>query len=127
MNPSSTKELVDRYLAAYTAFDVPGMLSLLSPDVVFENYANDQLTATAQGIDEFRKLAESSRDLFSERSQSLVSLRVEDDHAIAVIEFRGRLSRGIADGPGAGAEIAITGKSEFAFRDGRIIRIVDRS
>lgn len=127
MTASSRRELIDRYLAAYTTFDVPGMLSLLSPDIVFENYLNDQLTASARGIDEFRRLAESSRALFSERRQDLVSLRVEDDHAIAVIEFRGTLARDVEDGPAAGTEIAITGKSEFAFRAGRITRIVDRS
>lgn len=127
MTESTKRELVDRYLAAYTAFDVPGMLSMLSPDIAFENYANGQLTASAQGIEEFRRLAETSRELFSERRQSLVSLRVEVDHAIAVVEFRGRLARDIENGPRAGAEITITGKSEFAFRDGLITRIVDRS
>ena len=64
---TSNKALIQQYLAAYTAFDIPGMLALLAPDVVFENYTSDQLTASAQGIEEFRTLAEQSRGLFAER------------------------------------------------------------
>ena len=31
---TSNKALIQQYLAAYTAFDIPGMLALLAPDVV---------------------------------------------------------------------------------------------
>ena len=121
------RELIDRYLAAYMAFDVAGMCALLDPAVVFENYSNDQLTVSARGIDEFRRIAEDSADLFASREQRLVSLRIEPGRAIAVVDFRGTLARGIEGGPPTGSEIALTGKSEFEFRDDRITRIVDRS
>ena len=121
------RELIDRYLAAYMAFDVAGMCALLDPAVMFENYSNDQLTVSARGIDEFRRIAEDSADLFASREQRLVSLRIEPGRAIAVVDFRGTLARGIEGGPPTGSEIALTGKSEFEFRDDRITRIVDRS
>jgi ketosteroid isomerase-like protein len=57
--------LIARYLAAYNAFDVPGMLALLHPDVTFENIASGQVTAAARGRDEFRALAEHAATLFT--------------------------------------------------------------
>lgn len=121
------RALVERYLAAYTSFDVERMCDLLAPAIRFENYADDQLTASATGIDEFRRLAEGSAGLFSAREQKLVSLRVEGSTAIAVVMFKGTLARDIEGGPVAGSTIGLTGKSEFEFNDGRIMRIIDRS
>lgn len=127
MNSSSMKDLIDRYLAAYNAFDVDGMLSLLSQDVRFENYSGDQLTAATSGADEFRKLAEQSRSLFSEREQRIAGLEFGHDSAIAVIAYRGKLAADIPDGPSAGTVLDLQGESEFSFGNGQITRIVDRS
>ncbi|MBE2211495.1 MAG: nuclear transport factor 2 family protein [Xanthomonadaceae bacterium] len=121
------RALVDRYLTAYIAFDVAGMCALLDPEVVFENYSDDVLTAATKGVEAFRRLAEDSAALFATRAQKLVSLRLEADRAIAVIDFEGVLARDIEGGPAAGSVIALTGKSEFEFRGGAITRIIDRS
>ena len=123
----SNKELINRYLAAYTSFDVQGMLDLLSPDVVFENYLDDQLTAQANGIAEFRELAESSLKMFSEREQSLVSLRLDEDRAVAVVRFKGTFRKSYQDGPKRGDVMELIGKTEFEFKDGRITHIIDRA
>jgi ketosteroid isomerase-like protein len=127
MQQPSPKELIDRYLAAYNAFDVDGMLALLSPEVRFENYSGDQLTAEASGIDAFRRLAEQSKALFSEREQRITALELGPGRAVAGIAYRGRLAAGMPGGPPAGTVIELQGRSEFAFGDGRITRIVDRS
>lgn len=124
---AGNKALIQQYLAAYTAFDIQGMLALLSPDVVFENYTSDQLTASAQGVEQFRALAEQSQHLFSEREQQLTALREWPERAVAGIAFRGVLAADIPDGPKAGTVIELDGKSEFEFRNGLITRIVDRS
>lgn len=127
MNDSTPKDLIARYLAAYNAFDIDGMLALLSADIRFENYSGGQLTAAATGIDEFRQLAERSRALFSEREQRITGLRLGHGSAVAGIAYRGRLAIDIPDGPSAGSVLDLHGESEFAFADGRISRIVDRS
>lgn len=124
---AGNKALIQQYLAAYTAFDLPGMLALLASDVVFENYSNDQLTASAHGIEQFRSLAEQSSGLFVEREQRLTALREWPERAVAGIAFRGVLAADIPGGPKAGTVIELDGKSEFEFRDGCITRIVDRS
>lgn len=127
MNDSEPKELIGRYINAYNAFDIDGMLALLSPDIRFENYAGGQLTASADGIDEFRRLAERAKFLFSEREQRVTSMQVNEHSAVAHIAYRGRLAADIPDGPVAATVLELKGKSEFSFRDGRIIKIVDRS
>ncbi|PZP75498.1 MAG: hypothetical protein DI592_19645, partial [Stenotrophomonas maltophilia] len=44
-----------------------------------------------------------------------------------VFGWRGVFAQDIPDGPGAGTELALQGRSEFAFEDGHIVRIIDRS
>jgi steroid delta-isomerase-like uncharacterized protein len=124
---SRQRELIDRYINAYNAFDIEGMLALVSQDVRFENYSGDQLTASANGVDEFRHLAERAKSVFSEREQRVTLLEVNQDFAVAEIAFRGRLAADIPGGPVAGTVLELQGNSQFSFRDGRITKIVDRS
>lgn len=127
MDSAGAKELVDRYITAYNAFDIDGMLMLLSADIRFENHSGGQLTAAATGIDEFRQLAQQSKALFSEREQRVAALRIGQGSAIADIAFRGVLAADVPGGPATGTVLELQGTSEFTFDDGRISRIVDRS
>ncbi|GIK34939.1 MAG: hypothetical protein AMXMBFR45_07960 [Gammaproteobacteria bacterium] len=127
MSNSNKKDLIDRYLAAYNAFDIDGMLSVLSKDVRFENYSSGQLTAATSGIGEFRQLAEQSKSLFSEREQRITSLAFGHDSAVATIAYRGKLAADIPDGLSAGTVLDLQGQSEFSFSNGQITKIVDRS
>jgi hypothetical protein len=127
MRSSDQIELINRCLAAYNAFDVDGMLVVLSPEVRFENYSGAQLTAAASGIDEFRQLAEQSKALFSEREQRITALEPNEGSIIASIAYRGRLSADIPNGPRAGTVLDLHGESEFSFNGGLITKIVDRS
>jgi hypothetical protein len=125
------KDLIDRYLAAYKAFDIEAMLAQLDPAIRFENYSGGQLTADASGIDAFRRLAEQSKGLFSEREQRVTSLvqRVTQSGVtvLAEIAWRGRIAAGIRGGPPAGTLLEMNGSSEFEFGDSGITKIVDRS
>ena len=125
MHPN--QQTVERFYQAFAQLDADTMAACYAPDVVFENYTSDQLTASAQGIEEFRTLAEQSRGLFAEREQQLTALREWPERAVAGIAFRGVLAADIPGGPQAGSVIELDGKSEFEFRDGCITRIVDRS
>jgi ketosteroid isomerase-like protein len=127
MTNSDQVALINRYLAAYNAFDVDGMLEVLSPEVRFENYSADQLTAATSGIEEFRRLAEQSKAMFSEREQRITALEPSEGLIVASIAYRARLSADIPNGPRAGTVLDLHGKSEFSFKDGQIAKIVDRS
>jgi ketosteroid isomerase-like protein len=65
------RRLIERYIAAYNAFDVPGMIALLDPDVTFENVSGGQVTAAANGREELRALAEHAATLFTSRCQTI--------------------------------------------------------
>lgn len=127
MPRAALQHLIERYLHAYNHFDIEGMLALLAPDVHFENYSGDTLTASAEGIEAFRALAEQSGRLFSEREQRLTGLHIGQHSAVADIAYRGRLAVDVDGGPEAGSWIELSGTTEFSFADGRVTRIVDRS
>lgn len=143
MQSDDQRALINRYLAAYNSFDVEAMLAVLSPDISFENYSGGELTASASGIDEFRRLAEQSTSIFAERDQRITALEPGDgtidganegaidapNHGVitARIDFHGRLAADIPGGPPAGTVLDLKGESAFTFRDFLIARIVDRS
>jgi ketosteroid isomerase-like protein len=121
------KELIERYLAAYNAFDIEAMLAQLAPGIRFENISGGRLTAEASGIEAFRRLAEQAKALFSEREQHVTRLAREGDMVVADIAWRGRLAADIPDGPKAGTLLEMNGRSEFEFGADGIVKIVDRS
>ncbi|MFQ3787113.1 nuclear transport factor 2 family protein [Halomonas sp. A29] len=127
MDESTKRDLIERYIAAYNLFDIDGMLAVLAPDVIFENYSGSELTNSANGIDEFRQLAEHAKGYFSERVQRVTSLTFTQDGATAEIDYHGRLAQDIPGGPKAGSLIELNGVSEFTFGSERISKIVDRS
>lgn len=121
------RKLIEQFIAAYNGFDVAGMLSLLGPDIRFENYSGGRLDTATDGIDQFRELAERSKAMFSEREQRVVSVSGNDRTATVEIVYWGRLAVDVPNGPAAGTVIELSGHSEYSVRDGRIVKIVDRS
>ncbi len=127
MDNAIRKAVIERYLAAYNAFDIDGMLAVLAPDLRFENVAGVTVNAEANGIDAFRSLAEEGRRLFSARAQQLSGLAFDGDTAYADIDWRGTFAVDVPDGPRAGTTLALKGRSEFTFAGERIAKLVDRS
>lgn len=127
MTEQEETALVERYIAAYNAFDIEGMLATLADGVRFENHANGELNAEADGIAAFRQLAEQAKGLFSEREQRITSLERHDGKLVAGIAYRGQLAVDIPGGPSFGSVIELAGSSAFGFADGRIGSIIDRS
>ncbi|MCE8015535.1 nuclear transport factor 2 family protein [Halomonas sp. MCCC 1A17488] len=127
MDDATKRDLIERYITAYNNFDIDGMLAVLDPGISFENYSGDELTTSANGIDEFRQLAEHAKGFFAERVQRVSSLTLSQDGATAEIDYHGRLAQDIPGGPKAGSLIELNGVSEFTFGAGRIIKIIDRS
>jgi ketosteroid isomerase-like protein len=121
------RTLVERYLAAYNAFDVPGILTLLHPDIVFENVSAGEVTARASGVDDFRRLAEQAVQLFSSRRQTIRQYRRDGRTATIEIDFEGVLAADLGPTMRTGDTLRLVGRSTFEFRDGKIARIVDES
>ena len=123
----AVREVIERYLAAYNAFDIPGMLTLLHPDVAFENVAGGQVTASTRGRDEFRALAEHGASLFTSRRQRIREYRATPAGADVEIEYEGVLAVELSPELPAGATLRLAGRSIFEMQDGRIVRLVDES
>ena len=121
------RALIARYLAAYNAFDVPGMLALLHPDVTFENVAGGQVTAAAHGRDEFRALADHAATLFTTRHQAIRRYTATAAGAEVEIDYEGVLAADLGPELRAGTTLRLVGRSTFEVRDGLIARIVDES
>lgn len=119
--------LVKNYISAYNQFDIEGMLTLLTDDVVFENLANGEITTRTTSKMEFADLANQSAKVFSERTQSLTAATQDNDLFIVDVTYKAKLAQDLANGMKAGQSISLQGRSEFSFRDGKICLIRDIS
>lgn len=127
MQESTKRQLIEDYIRAYNSFDVDGMMACLHHEISFENISQGVVTASANGAGEFRQIAEKGADIFQSRCQTIITLRIDDDSAVAEIDYRGVLAIDIPNGPSAGQEIRLQGRSAFTFREGKITRIVDEA
>ena len=122
-----SRALIERYITAYNAFDVSGMLALVHAEVTFENVAAGQVTASARGREEFRALAEHAATLFTSRRQTIREYVPTAGGAQVEIAYEGVLAADLAPELRAGTTLRLSGRSTFEIRDGRIARIVDES
>ncbi len=127
MNPAEMRTLVDRYIDAYNRMDIDGMLLVVHPDIEFKNISGGVVNANARSVSELKALAEQSLSVFSERHQAILSFEANDTRAVAAISFRAVLASDHLNGLKMGHELTLTGRSEFEFRDGAIIKITDIS
>ncbi len=61
MDEDEKRSLVERYLAAYNAFDIDGMMELIHPNIEFKNVSGGEVNATASDVIKYRQLAEKSK------------------------------------------------------------------
>ncbi len=131
MTHLSHRAALERYLAAYNAFDIDAMLRELHPEVTFINQSGAEITHQTFGIAAFRAQAEQAAALFSERTQRIVrylDTQVADAPEITVeIHYSAVLAQDLPNGMKAGEAITLSGWSDLRFQDGKIIGITDRS
>ena len=121
------RAVIDRYLGAYNALDVPGMLATLHPDVEFRNVAGGEVTAAAHGREQFRALAEHAVTLFRSRRQSVREYQEEGDRVRIAVDFEGELAAELRPALRTGDTLRLAGHSTFTFRDSSIVELVDES
>ena len=127
MDTVAQRDLVDRYITAYNSFDIAGLMSTVHPRIEFRNVAGGKINATARGSGEFRVLAEQAAELFVERRQTIVAFSSSEGRAVIEVTWEAVLARDIAQFGLAGDRLTLKGRSEFEFRDGLIIRLIDES
>lgn len=127
MDDHKKLDIIQQYIKAYNSFDIDGMLAALHSDIEFKNISGGEVDAKASGIEEFRKLAEQSKKVFSSRNQKITGINLDDDKIVVEIAFEGMLASDLPNGMKTGAALRLNGHSEFSFLDGKIIRINDIS
>lgn len=125
MKAGDKQAMVERYVFAYNAFDIDAMLALLHPAVEFQNISNGQVTVQTKGAEEFRALALQGKTIFSSRKQTIMSYSEMGNRATIEVAYTGVLAIDLPEGMKAGDSLILAGKSEFAFRDGKICSLRD--
>lgn len=120
-------QLIERYIEAYNTFDIETMLSTLHPDIAFQNISSGEINAETHGIEAFRALAEQSKSLFSSRKQTITNVETNETQTCIDVAFEATLAINLPNGLKAGELLQLQGRSEFMFRDGKIVSIVDRA
>lgn len=127
MTEQEKRHLIERYLSAYNAFDIDGMMATLHPDIEFENVSGGEVNASASGAGEFRQMAEQATKLFSSRCQTITAFEINEKRALVDIAYEGMLAADLPNGMKAGQTLTLNGRSEFEFKAGKIVRIADYS
>ncbi len=125
MIDKNNQALINRYVQAYNAFDIEGMIKTVSDNIEFENISHGVVNAYSKGVNEFRELAEQGQFLFTSREQNITAMEEIDDQIITQISYRGVLSVDLPNGLKVGETFALEGKSIFSFKEGKISRIQD--
>ncbi|MEM8614097.1 MAG: nuclear transport factor 2 family protein [Cyanobacteria bacterium P01_H01_bin.105] len=127
MTEREKRDLIKRYLNAYNTFDVDGMMATVDPEIQFENVSEGEINASAYGVDEFRQMAKQATALFSSRCQTVTAYRMNPKGVSVDIAYEGVLATDLFNGMKAGQTLKLNGRSEFEFKAGKIVRIVDYS
>jgi ketosteroid isomerase-like protein len=127
MDENGKMSLIQSYIAAYNASDIDGIMAVIHPEIEFKNVSGGEVNATASGEDEFRHLAEKSKELFRSRKQTIINSLSTSDQMTIEVAFEGVLKSDLKNGLRAGETLRLNGRSEFTFRDGKIYRIIDVS
>tara|TARA_R110002020_G_scaffold97358_7_gene232314 strand:+ start:387 stop:767 length:381 start_codon:yes stop_codon:yes gene_type:complete len=121
------KEIIENYVSSYNSFDTNGMTKNLDEKVVFENISNGKVDLRTEGINDFIKQAESAKQYFKERKQTIDSWNFNDNEVSLNIDYSAVIAVDFPNGLKKGDTLKLKGQSKFEFKDGKIIRITDKS
>jgi ketosteroid isomerase-like protein len=121
------KQMIENYVNSYNEFDINGMTKNLNDNIVFENISNEKVDLRTEGIKDFKKQAESAKQYFKQRKQTIESWEFNNRKVIIDIDYRAILAVDLPNGLKTGDTLELKGKSEFEFKDGKIVRIKDKS
>lgn len=121
------KDIIENYISSYNNFDIKGMVRDLDEDIIFENISDDEVTFITEGIKKFKQQAESAKRSFRERKQTIESWHFDEDIVSVKIDYKGVLAADLPNGGKAGVTLELKGTSVFEIKDGKVMRITDKS
>jgi len=121
------KEIVENYVKSYNNFDIKGMTKNLVNNVVFKNISNGKIDLRIEGLDAFIKQAESAKQYFKERKQTIESWEFNESKVIIRIDYKAILAIDFPNGLKSGDTLELKGISEFEFEKNKVKSIRDKS
>lgn len=125
MDSEEKQLLISNFMHAYNGFDIEGMLSMLHPEIEFKSITDGEVQVFIQGKDEYRILAEQSRNLYSSRKQTVMEIHEKGDQAFVEIFYSSVLAIDLTEDMKAGDTLNLRGLTEFVFQDEKIYRLTD--
>lgn len=114
-------KIIANYLSAYNTFDIDAMLADMSDDVRFECVFKGNITFLTKGIAELRDHAVRVKHYFRQREQRPTGIKVDHDRVEIESVFTGVLAADAQHGQQAGDTIEMKVRSEFLFKDDKIV------
>ena len=121
------QEIIENYINSYNTFDTKGMIQNLHEDIIFENSTNGKVDLRTEGKEAFYKQANTAKQYFTERKQTVKSWQFKDAQVIIQIDYEGILAIDLPNGMKSGETLKLQGQSIFDFKDGKIYKIRDSS
>lgn len=121
------KEVIENYVNSYNNFDINGMIKNLTNDVVFENISDGKVSLRIEGLNNFIKQAESAKQYFKERKQTIESWEFNESIVKIGINYSATLAIDFQNGLKKGDTLELNGISEFKFENNKIRSIRDKS
>lgn len=125
MNEKET--IINNYVEAYNNFDIESMIADFSNDIVFENISNGETNLSIRGIDSFLKQAETAVKYFSKRTQTIRSIKHDDNKTEIEIGYDAVAAIDLPNGIKKGSVISLSGRSVFEFEGNKITKLTDIS
>jgi hypothetical protein len=122
-NAKEKELIIQNYIAGYNSFDIDKMARDLDPSIKFENISGGQSNMILTGLADFRRHAEQAKNLFSRRTQSILSFNHKDNCTEVEIDYNAVLAADFPNGLKGGDEINLKGKSIFKFKENRVIEL----
>jgi len=120
-------DVVSRYIDAYNAKDVPGMIACLTRDVRFRNVSGGKIDVETHDRAAFAELAGIGAAALAERQQTVTNAITVFDTTLVEIDYRATVATDLPNGWTAGQVLAFRGASSFVLRGDLIASIVDVS
>lgn len=126
-NEKAEKEIVERFIQFYNAFQIDDMADLLAEDCIFQNVSNSAGSFECRGKEEFLKLATQSALMFKERKQKVANWVISSLKIAVEIDYSAIIAHDLPNGLKQGERLQLKGVSIYEFENGKIKRLVDFS
>jgi hypothetical protein len=121
------ESIIRNYVEGYNQYDVAKMIMDCDEDIVFTNVSKGEVNLSIKGCKAFREQAEEAATYFSERNQTITSIRNNSDETEVEIEYYAVLAKDLPNGLKKGQELNLSGKSIFKFSGNKITSLTDLS